>query len=281
MNNLKDLAEIVTSNDWYGILLRVGLISGFTMLVANGLIETYKSKISKSHSLYHKFIYNIIIAVVYIAGLLFAIGQVPQLGRVVQTILAGSGIIALALSLSAQESLNNVISGLFITIFKPFEVGDRVTLVNSNLTGTIEDITLRHTVIKTFINSRVVVPNSTINKEIIENSNLFDSRASSFVDIYVTYDSDIDKAMEIMSNIIGNHPYYIDIRTEEERENQPLVKVYIRELGSRGVGLRANMWTQTVGDNFEACSDVRLQIKKAFDIEGIEVPYARYTILNQ
>lgn len=220
-------------------------------------------------------------AIVYLAGLLFIISQIPQLSKVTQTILAGSGILALAISLSAQESLNNIISGLFITLFKPFEVGDRVTLVNSKITGTIEDITLRHTVIKTFINSRVVIPNSTINKEIIENSNLIDSKASSFIDVSVAYESDIDKAISIMASIIGKHPYYVDIRTDEEKRTQPKVKVFLRELGESAVILRANMWTQTVGDNFEACSDVRLQIKKAFDANGIEIPYTKYKIINQ
>jgi len=199
----------------------------------------------------------------------------------VQTILAGSGIFALAISLSAQESLNNIISGLFITLFKPFEVGDRVTLVNSKLTGTIEDITLRHTIIKTFTNTRVVMPNSTINKEVVENSNLIDSRASAYVDVWVAYESDIDKAIKIMAEVIGNHPYYLDVRPNDVRDRIPKVKVYVRELGDSGIALRASMWTKTVNENFDACSDVRLQIKKAYDAAGIEIPYTKYTILHQ
>ncbi len=275
------MQEFFTAHPWALVIIEVLVTLSFTHLIAHAAKKMWQKNPNNSHFLFRKFIYDIIQAFIYLTGLLAAISQIPQLSRVVQTILAGSGILALALSLSAQESLNNIISGLFITLFKPFEVGDRVTLVNNKITGTIEDITLRHTIIKTFINTRVVIPNSTINKEVIENSNLFNARASSFVDISVAYESDIDKAIQIMADVIGNHPYYWDARTEEEKQTAPKVKVYVRELGDSRIALRANMWTRTVNENFEACSDVRLQIKKAFDAAGIEAPYTKYKILHQ
>lgn len=230
-------------------------------------------------SLYHRLLKNIIIVLIYLVGLITIVGQIPSLSKYVDTIIAGSGIIALAVSLSAQESLSNILSGLFITIFKPFEIGDRVRLVSSDITGIIEDITLRHTVIRTFTNTRLVVPNSTMSKETIENSNLIDNRASAFVDIVIAYESDLHKAMKIMSDIIGNNPLYLDIRTPEEIEqNQPKVEVYLRELDRDGVHLRASMWTKSVALNFKACSDARIKIKEAFDNEGIEIPYNKISI---
>lgn len=270
-----EVQEFLKTNTWLAIVLKVCTIAFCTYIVAHILKKVYQK--SDKQSLYKKFIYNIIVAVVYLTGLLFIIGQVPQLNKVTQTILAGSGIMALAISLSAQESLNNIISGMFITLFKPFEVGDRITLVNSNITGTIEDITLRHTIIRTFTNSRIIVPNSNINKDIIENSNLIDSRASSFIDVCVSYECDIEKAMDIMAEIMYSHPKFIDTREDKE---EPLVRVYVRELGESGVWLRGSMWTETVGDNFQACSDVRLQIKKEFEANNIEIPYNKLVIAN-
>lgn len=260
---------------------KIAIIALLTYVIAWIAKMIWRRNANNQQNLFRKFIFHIIRALIYLTGLLLCIGQIPQLSKVLSTILAGSGILALALSLSAQESLNNVISGMFITLFKPFEIGDRVTLASSGLTGTIEDITLRHTIVKTFTNTRVVVPNATMNKEIIENSNLIDARASSFVDVEVAYESDIEQAMELMADVIASHPYYWDVRTEEEMETVPKVKVYIRSLGERGVSLRANMWTKTVSENFEACSDVRLGIKRAFDRAGIEIPYTKYTILHQ
>lgn len=270
--------SLLSGTDGTSIVIRIALILLATMLVVK-IIRAFSNRGDVQSTLYKKFLYNVIIAILYITGLLLIISQIPGLGQVVKTLLAGSGILALALSLSAQESLSNVISGFFLTLFKPFEVGDRVKLVNSNITGIVEDITLRHTVIKTFINSRVVIPNSSINKEIIENSNLIDSKASSFVDINISYDSDIHKAMEIMAQIIGDHPLYIDTRTQEDIDNKvEKVRVYVRELGESSIALRANMWTDTVPKNFEACSDVRISIKEAFEANGIEIPYKKITI---
>ncbi len=275
------MLEFFQDHQWAMVTGQVLLILFVTHITASISRKLWNRNPNNNHFLFRKFVYNIIQTLIYLLGALLAISQIPHLSRVVQTILAGSGILALALSLSAQESLNNIISGLFITLFKPFEIGDRVTLVNSKLTGTIEDITLRHTIIKTFTNTRVVMPNATINKEIVENSNLIDSRASSYVDVWVAYESDIDKAIELMAEVIGNHPYYLDVRPNEDRERIPKVKVYVRELGDSGIALRASMWTKTVNENFDACSDVRLKIKKAFDAAGIEIPYTKYTIIQQ
>jgi len=268
--------QFLENYQWVAVLLRLTLVILITHLCAQALKKAWHRAPSSSQLLYRRFIYNILLAVIYLAGGLTAISQIPHMSQVTQTILAGSGIFALAISLSAQESLNNIISGFFITLFKPFEVGNRVVLVNQNITGLVEDITLRHTVIKTFVNTRVIIPNSTMNKEIIENSNLFDNKASAFVDVCISYDSNIDQAIAIMGKIIGNHPRYLDLRSAEDKKTQPKVKVFVRELGTRGVLLRANMWTKTVDENFEACSDVRLAIKKAFDTAGIVIPAAEY-----
>lgn len=275
------MTDFFTEHPWMLIGVKVAVIILLTCLTARIAKRFWRRNIHNQQNLFRNFIFHIVQVIIYLMGLLLCIGQIPQLSKVLSTILAGSGILALALSLSAQESLNNVISGMFITLFKPFEIGDRVTLTGSGLTGTIEDITLRHTIVKTFTNTRVVVPNATMNKEIIENSNLIDSRVSSFVDVEAAYESDIELAMKIMAEVIASHPFYWDVRTEEEMETVPKVKVYVRALGDRGVCLRANMWTRTVSENFEACSDVRLGIKQAFDKAGIEIPYTQYTILYQ
>ncbi len=278
---IDNISAFFGQNQWALTLVKVLSIIIITHLVVLLSQRIWNRRKNDDHFLFRHFLYKIVHSAIYIIGILLAIGQIPYLSEVASTILVGSGILTLAISLSAQESLNNIISGLFITLFRPFEVGDRVTLISSSITGIVEDITLRHTIIKTFTNTRIVVPNSTMNKEIVENSNLIDSRASAFVDVIVAYESDIDNAIKIMADVIGNHPLYLDIRTEEQKKTVPKVSVFVRDLNERGVALRANMWTRTVNENFQACSDARLLIKKSFDAAGIEIPYTKYTILQQ
>ncbi len=255
--------------------LHVFIIILGTLVVAT-LHRVLYRLVSRKH-LFWLFLNNMLQVVIYVVGFLWAISTVPQLSRLSTTLLAGSGILALAVSLSAQESLGNIISGLFISIYRPFNVGDRIKMINSGVVGNVESITLRHTIIKTFANTRVTVPNSIMNKEIVENSNLVEEIASYYVDVSVSYESDISRAIEIMADIVGNHPLYVDVRTDMSEEKVP---VFMRAFEASGVALRARVWTKTVNDNFRACSDIRIALLKRFREEGIEIPYTKVKIVG-
>ena len=219
-------------------------------------------------TIHHKFMRNVLKLVIWVAGLFVALSWLPEFGATAGALLAGSGIVALTIGLAAQESLGNLFNGLFMSVFKPLEVGDRIHLVNANITGIIEDLTVRHTVVRTFQNSRIIIPNSVISKELVENSNIINPQASQFIDVVVSYDSDIELARQIMANIIKNHPDFIDARVDKDA---PLVPVFVRGLGLHGVELRASMWTASIANSFQACSEVRLELLKEFKNSGIKI----------
>ncbi len=275
------MLEFLEKNAWALTLIRVAVVVLATVIILRANRHFWKKNPENRNHLIRRFTFNIVQAAIFALGIILAVEQIPQLSQVARTVLAGSGIVALAISLSAQESLANIIGGIFLSVFRPFDVGDRITLVTSRITGNVEDITLRHTIIKTFTNTRVIVPNSTMSREIVENSEINGIFASAFIDVTVAYEANIDEAMAIMAEVIGSHPAYFDTRPEEDRERTPKVRVYVRELGASGIALRASMWTRTVDENFAACSDVRLQIKKAYDAAGIEIPYSKVTVLRQ
>ena len=163
-------------------------------------------------------------------------------------------------------------SGVFLSIFKPFDVGDRVHLVTQDITGYIEDITLRHTVIRTILGTRLIIPNSVMGSAIVENTNFINGEPTrNFVDVDVSYGSDVDLAKKLMEEVVTSHPLYTGPK--------PLT-VYVRALSASGVSLRATVATRTLDENFLACSDIRLQIKKAFDAHGIVIPFTTLTISN-
>ena len=249
----------------------------FVTLVVGLLHRVLYKRVSAKH-LFWYFLNSIIQVLIYVVGFIVAVARVPQLSRLTTTLLAGSGIVALAVSLSAQESLSNIVSGLFISLYRPFKVGDRIKLVNSGVVGYVESITLRHTVIKTLTNTRITVPNSVLNKEIIENSNLVETIASYYVDVSISYESDIDKARRIMADIVGGHPLYVDVRKSKSEEKVP---VLMRAFESSGVALRARVWTKTVDDNFKACSDIRIELLRQFRKAGIEIPYTKIKLVEE
>ena len=245
-------------------------------LVIGLLHRVLYKRVSRKH-LFWLVLNSIIQGLIYVVGFILAVSRVSQLSRLTTTLLAGSGIVALAISLSAQESLGNIVSGLFISLYRPFNVGDRVKLVNAGVVGYVESITLRHTVIKTMTNTRVTVPNSVLNKEIIENSNLVETIASYYVDVSVSYESDVELARRIMADIVGSHPLYVDVRKNKSEEKVP---VLMRAFESSGIALRARVWTKTVDDNFKACSDIRLELLRQFRRSGIEIPYTKIKIVE-
>lgn len=262
---MKDLPAAIT--------VCIILLGTFTVASLHRIL--YK-RLCRKH-LFWMFLNNIIQCVIYVAGFLWAVSAIPQLGKLSTTLLAGSGIVALAVSLSAQESLGNIVSGLFISLYRPFNVGDRIKMINSGVVGHVESITLRHTVIKTFANTRVTVPNSIMNKEIVENSDMVEEIASYYVDVSVSYESDVDRAREIIAEIVGNHPLYVDVRKDMSEEK---VTVLMRGFEASGIALRARVWTKTVNDNFRACSDIRIEILKRFREEGIEIPYTKIKLVG-
>ena len=98
-------------------------------------------------------------------------------------------MIAVVAGLAAQEALGSVVSGMMILAFKPFKMGDVVRYVDNDITGTVEEITLHHTAVRTFENKRVIIPNSKMNSAIIENADYADSKVCVFLTVGITYES--------------------------------------------------------------------------------------------
>lgn len=214
----------------------------------------------------------------YLVGFGLAIYTIPSLKNIAQSMLAGAGIAAVAVGFASQAALSNIIAGVFIVVFKPFRVNDRVT-IKDTMTGIVEDITLRHTVIRNFQNRRVIIPNSIISDEIIINSDLVETKVCQWIDIGISYGSDIDLARKIMVEEVEAHPFVIDNRNEEEIQNdEPKVPVRVTSLGDSSVNLRAWAWSKDSADAFRMQCELLESIKKRFDKEGIEIPFPHRTL---
>jgi len=211
-------------------------------------------------------------AVIYILGFTLAIYSLPSLRAVANSLLAGAGIAAVAISFASQHALGNIVSGVFMVIFKPFRVGDRLTV--RSLNGIVEDITLRHTVIRDFENKRILIPNAVISDEIIINADFVNDKLCRFVEFHISFDSDIDLAKQIMLEEVCNHPFHVDPRSRVEiQNNMPIVPVRVLSIGESGVLLRAWAWASDAPNGFVLYCDVLESIKKRFDREGVQIAF--------
>lgn len=268
------------SNLWHTLLLV--FIAAFVCYIGDKVFILIINKISKKvnpaglHWRLIKYFLKIVWVLVF---LLVVIETIPALNKLATTLVACSSVVVAAIGLASQDALKNAIDGIFITIFKPFSVGDRVKLISKNITGTIIDINFRFTSIKTAENSVLMIPNSIINSEIIENSNIVDNRIKAFLDVTVGYDSDIYLVKEVLTKIIVEHPLFVDIRTEEEKEKgvKP-VTIMVRDLSDSGVDIRATVCSANISDSFQLCSDLREEVLIEFRKNNIEIPYQTITI---
>ena len=260
-------------------LVVIVLSLGITLKITKKVIKnmTKKNRIDETSA---RFSYRIISAIVYTLAIFGIIMQVNPLRQISVTLLASSGVAVLVLGFAAQEAFSNIIAGFFISFFRPFSVGELIILPGQNISGRIEDINLRHTVVRTFENNRIIIPNSTINKSIIENRDITEKKMCSFLLMSISYDSNVDRAKEIMMEEALKHPNLIDIRTTEDiMNNVPQLSVTLVSLGNFSVDLRMGVWSADSASGWVMLSDLRDSIKKRFDQEGIEIPYPYQNVI--
>lgn len=267
-------------------IVSIGIRTAFILLmvgITNRLITKAFNRDKIRSMLHMKFIKNILKAIIWIIGITSIASQFSTFSKLANTILAGSGILAAVVGLAAQESFANILSGMFISLFRPFDVGDRVQIVGDDATtGFIEDITLRHTVIRTYMNARVIIPNSVMNSCKLINTT-FTKGGSYKINVTIAYEDKEKrhKAKEILEDVVTNHPLFYDRRTEAEKEaGVKATEALCSNFGESGIDFSILMWTENIADNPKACSDCRMEILDRFEEAGIEIPYNKIVIVN-
>lgn len=221
--------------------------------------------------------------IIFLIAIVIIFRSIPSLRTVGNTLMTGAGILAAIVGFASQQAFSNIITGVFLVIFKPFSVGDRVK-IGQLYTGDVEDITLRHVVIKDFENKRIVIPNSVISNEIIVNSTIVDEKVCMFIEFSISLESNIGLAQKIIQEQAMKHPLCIDNRGEiETSRGETAVMVRVMGFTELGTQLRAYAWAKNPTDGFDLKCDLNKSIKERFDVEGIamSVPLRIIAYKNQ
>lgn len=268
INNI-DLASILLNI--FVILLIIILTRSAARFVDHMLVNyipTVVKKVQmKMDETMQLMIRRLVSAIIYIIGLMLIIYQIPQLRSLATAMLAGAGIAGLAIGYAAKDSLSNFTSSIFIAVFQPIRVGDQVDFRGEY--GQVEDLTLRHTVIRTTDNRRIIVPNSMISTEPIINWSIREQEITWPIDFDLEKASDIDRAREIIINKAKSHPMVL--------KDQP---ISVQLANSRYSELTLRLEVTVPGRNVAksiAC-DIREAVKKEFEVEDIHP--APFTIGN-
>lgn len=285
MKYLEKFIDIDTQHRFLYYLVFAVIVMGIAVLttrIIRGLVDRYFRKTSLSSKVdptRYTFAKNAVSFVIFLLATIVIFYTIPSLRALGLTLFASAGILAAIIGFASQAAFSNIISGIFIVIFKPFRVDD-IILIGTNMQGVVEDITLRHTVIRNFENRRIVIPNSIISNEIIVNSTITEERVCVFLEMGVSYDSDMDKAMAIMAEEAMKHPNCIDGRSAEDISvGEPIIRTKVIGFGDSSVNLRAWIWANTSPEGFQMKCDLFRSIKLRFDKEGIEIPFPYRTLV--
>ena len=266
----KTFLQLMTNNDlYYGLALFV------IMVVLYKLVDVVFLPFRRRNSMLVTFTKAVLKVTLLVTFGMRIISMIPFLQDFASQILMSSSLIVVVLGFVFQEGLTNIVHGFIISVFHPFKIGDRITVTvdGENITGYVQAITARHTVLQNVVNSAcVIVPNAKMDMSVVNNS-YFDksSLSTNFLDLEITYESNLEKALALIAQAVEKHPLVAAARTAKQITDP--VTVMVRELTKDGVSIRAIVVTQTVEENFAACSDIRRYLVHCFT-EDPELEFA-------
>jgi small conductance mechanosensitive channel len=206
---------------------------------------------------------------VYLFAFISYAHLVPALARLGTAWLASVSVISVVVGLAAQNTLGNLIAGISLLLYRPFNVGDRlqVTAPTGLETGEVESLNLGYTILKTDDNRRVVVPNSVMASQTTVNLSGEDPRVLCSVVFGIGCDSDIDRARGILLELARAHP-----------KTRSVDGCPVTQAGPAGVMLTLGAWCGNAEDAFVLKSFLLEEARKRFAREGIELPFPRMTV---
>lgn len=206
-----------------------------------------------------------LVAMAIIAGLMI----LRELGLDITPLIAGAGVVGVALGLGAQTLIRDVIGGFFILLEDQFGVGDSIRV--GNIAGAVEKMTLRATFLRDLQGTLHMIPNG----EMRIVSNLTKDWSRAMVDLGVAYEEDIGRVVAALGRI--GHDLYQDEEFAPLLLEEPTV-TGVEALGDWAVTMRIAVKTKP-GKQWDVARELRRRIKESFEREGIEMPYPRQEVL--
>lgn len=259
-----------------GKILTVCVFIGICFLLLFIVNVVFNKVLKWNNNIHLKFLKSFVDVVVVTTFSYTFLSQFEITKDISKTLMQSGTLLVAIATFAAQHVLSNVISGIAISTAKPFNIGDKVKVISTGGSivseGIIIDINLRHTIIKKYDGQCDIIPNSIMDSSVISNTNLIEN-VGNFIEIEVSYSSDLDVACALMKRIIVNHE--LTLNTEES------TSITVKDFSSNGVLLRVLVTTPSLDDSFKACSDIRKQILHEFKVAGVVIPYQTVTVLKE
>ncbi len=214
---------------------------------------------------------NLFSSLVYIFALgvtIFVALSILNLDKAVTSILAGAGILGLALAFAFQDIASNFMSGIFLSIRRPLHTGDIVQI--KDYMGKITQINLRDTVLRTFQGQMVIIPNKEVLQNPIENYSLLGKRRMDLT-VGVSYGDDLQKVKNVTLKALEG----IEGLTKDDE-----ITFFYKEFGDSSINFDVRLWVHTPEqpEYLQVRSEAVMRIKKAYDENDITIPFPIRTL---
>jgi small-conductance mechanosensitive channel len=200
------------------------------------------------------------ILIVFVGFMIALVVAIPgfKAGQLVSAL----GIGSVAIGFAFKDIFQNLLSGILILLGEPFRIGD--SIIVNGMEGTVEDIQVRATFLRSYDGRRLVIPNATVYTSPITVNTAYTQRRCEFV-VGIGYDDDVNKAKQIIIEILNNDRLVL---------SQPAFTVIMTALADFSVNLTVRWWINTQETNIgDSVSEIQEKVKEAFTEQGINIPY--------
>ncbi len=249
----------------FGKNLVIALLIFYAGRIAIGLVVRGLRKLMQKQEVdktLETFITNVVRMALLVVVIIAAIGA---LGIETTSFIAIFGAAGLAVGLALQGSLSNFAAGVLIVLFRPYRVGDFIEA--AGVSGSVEQVQILTTMLKTPDNKQIIVPNSQVMNSIITNYSAKDTRRVDMV-VGVSYSDDLDKVRGVLEDLVA---------AEERILDDPACTIAVTALADSSVNFVLRPWVKTA-DYWGVWFDMTEAIKKRFDQEGISFPFPQQDI---
>jgi len=244
-------------------LIMAAIILVLAMVIAKAislyLKRFFKEKVSRGHL---EILARVLSYTIIVVALLIVL---PMLGVKLSGMLVAGGIAGLAIGFAGQSVIGNLISGLFLIVERPIKIGNAVNI--DGTAGIVEDIRIISTTLRTFDGPLVRIPNQKVFSANITNYAENVVRRFEYV-IGIRYSDNADKAIEIIKNLIQEHPLVLI---------NPAPMVFVDNLGDNSVNIIVRIWAPAT-EWFGVKMELLWKIKQALEKEGIEIPFPQRVV---
>ncbi|MDP4548373.1 MAG: mechanosensitive ion channel family protein [Marinobacter sp.] len=201
----------------------------------------------------------------YLVFMLFAVAALREAGFSLEVVLGAAGILTVAIGFASQTSASNIISGLFLVMERPFEIGDVIEV--DGTTGEVVAIDLLSVKLRTPDNLYVRIPNETLIKTRVVNRSRFPIRRIDLT-LGIAYAEDVERVSELLLELAEENAACLE---------EPKAFVQVTGFGASSVDLQFSFWVPK--DRFlEGRSCMMIAVKKMLDGQGIEIPFPHTSI---